>query len=70
MENKNICLNTSDLLINTGWLLTLLRFVNIIDLSWLAIFKYWLVIVLIFAAELAIIVVLGGIKWLIKKVAK
>lgn len=75
MENKNVTylstsLSTSDLLINSGLLITLFRFVHIINVSWQAICQYWLVLALIFVAELVVVVVLGVVKWLINKVAK
>lgn len=72
MENKysNVCLNTSNLLINSGWLLTLLRLVNIISTPWQAIFQYWLALTVLFMVELAALGLAGGVKWLWDRVAK
>lgn len=72
MENKNVTyLSASDLLVNSGILLTILKFAGIIQTTpWQAIFQYWLALAALFMAELVIICLIGGFKWLIKKVAK
>lgn len=71
MENENVTyLSTSGLLIDSGVLLTLLRFSGIIQTQWSSIFHYWTTLVLIFIVELVIVGLVAGIKWLIKKVAK
>ena len=69
MENKN-AINTSNLLVNTGWLLTLLRLTQIIQTQWSSIFKYWLVLACIFAAELVVLGLAGWVKWLWGRVNK